>query len=89
MIKLDARLVILGLGIQIYSLFDVARKPQESFLQWPKWGWLIIVILFGLIGSLIWLAWGRKQTGGSSGPRRPRPPKDIPPDDNPDFLKNL
>ena len=89
MIKLDALLVILGLGIQIYSLFDVARKPQESFLQWPKWGWLIIVILFGLIGSLIWLVWGRKQTGGSSGPRRPRPPKDIPPDDNPDFLKNL
>ena len=61
MIKLDALLVILGLGIQIYALFDVARKPQESFLQWPKWGWLIIVILFGLIGSLLWILWGTER----------------------------
>ena len=88
MIKLDAILVIVGIGIQIYALLDVARKPQESFTQWPKWAWLIIVILFGLIGSLVWVLWGRKNNGGN-GPRRQKQRRDLPPDDNPDFLRNL
>lgn len=90
MIKFDALLVFLGIGVQIYALFDIARKPQESFTQWPKWAWLIVVILFGLIGSLVWVFWGRKKNGGGSGngPRR-RPGRDVPPDDNPDFLRNL
>lgn len=88
MIKIDALLVFIGIGIQIYSLFDVARKPQESFTHWPKWAWLIVVILFGLIGSLVWVLWGRKRNGGP-GPRRERRGKDLPPDDNPDFLRNL
>ena len=90
MIKLDALLVFIGIGVQIYALFDIARKPKESFTQWPKWAWLIVVILFGLIGSLVWVLWGRKKNGGSSGngPRR-RPGRDVPPDDNPDFLRNL
>ncbi len=88
MIKLDALLVFIGIGVQIYALFDIARKPQESFTQWPKWAWLIVVILFGLIGSLIWVLWGRKRNGGGNPPRR-RPMRDLPPDDNPDFLRNL
>ena len=89
MIKLDALLVFIGIGVQFYALFDIFRKPQESFTKWPKWAWIIIVILFGLIGSLVWLFWGRAKNGGSGGPRRPRPSKNIPPDDNPDFLRNL
>jgi heme/copper-type cytochrome/quinol oxidase subunit 2 len=90
MIKLDALLVFIGIGVQIYALIDVARTPQESFTQWHKWVWLIIVILFGLIGSLFWVVWGRRRNGnGGNGPRRPRPGKDLPPDDNPDFLRNL
>jgi hypothetical protein len=88
MIKVDALLVFIGIGVQIYALFDIARKPQESFTQWPKWAWLIVVILFGLIGSLVWVLWGRKRNGGN-GPRRQRPTRDLPPDDNPDFLRNL
>jgi Phospholipase_D-nuclease N-terminal len=88
MIKIDALLVFIGIGVQIYALFDIARKPQESFTQWPKWAWLIVVILFGLIGSLVWVLWGRKRNGGP-GPRRQRPTRDLPPDDNPDFLRNL
>jgi uncharacterized membrane protein len=89
MIKFDALLVFLGIGVQIYALFDVARTPQENFTKMPKWGWLLVVIFFGLIASLIWLVWGRKNNGGNGGPRRPRPTKNIPPDDNPDFLRNL
>jgi len=93
MIKLDALLVILGLGIQIYAIIDVARKPQESFVVWQKWVWLLVVIIISTIlvpiGPLIWIFWGRKRNGGTNGPKRPRQPKDIPPDDNPDFLRNL
>lgn len=89
MIKIDALLVFLGIGLQIYALFDVARAPQENFTKWPKWAWLIIVILFGLIGSLVWILWGRENNGGTPRAPRRRPGRDLPPDDNPDFLRNL
>ncbi len=89
MIKLEALLVFIGIGVQLYALFDIFRKPQDSFVKWPKWAWIIIVILFGLIGSLVWLVWGRGKNGGNGGPRRSRPSRNIPPDDNPDFLRNL
>jgi len=90
MIKIDAFLVLLSLGIYIYGILDVARKPQELFQIWNKNIWLLIVIvpLFIPVGSLTWLFWGRKRNGGN-GPSRKRPMRDIPPDDNPDFLRNL
>ena len=79
-------LVVLPLIIQIYCLIDCAQTPQENLRNLPKWGWILIIIVFSLIGSIGYLIAGRAPKRGF-GPGTKR--RVLPPDDDPDFLKNL
>ena len=83
---LDVLILLGGLAIWLYGLIDCARTEQEMVRNLPKWAWLIIIIIFGSLGSIAWLLVGRPKTVGL--PKR-RPNKMIPPDDNPEFLKKL
>jgi hypothetical protein len=56
-------LVLLGLvelGLMIWAVIDIIRRPAVLWGQ--KWIWLVIVILFGLVGPLVYLAVGRVQS---------------------------
>lgn len=86
MIKFDAFVLIISILIQLYSLFDCARTEQEQVRGLPKWAWLIVVILFGGFGGLLWLFVGKPKSGGQG---RGKKPRIIPPDDDPDFLRKL
>jgi hypothetical protein len=83
---LDVLLVVGEIAIQLYAIFDCAKTNQESVRNLPKWGWLLIVIIFGLFGSIAWLIAGRPRTPGTT---NRRPTRLIPPDDNDDFLRKL
>jgi len=50
----------------------------------------LLIVLFSPspIVSIAWLVLGRQRGRGNGGWKRP-PKKIIPPDDNPDFLRNL
>ena len=55
-------LVVLGiveLGLVIYCIVDIVRRPAVA--GGHKWVWIVIVVLFNLIGSIIYLAVGRAQ----------------------------
>ena len=67
----------------IYSIVDCALAERERVRGLPKAAWIPIVIVFPLIGGILWFAIGR--------PRRERPngPRALAPDDDPDFLRNL
>ncbi len=55
-------LVVLGiveLGLAIYCIVDIVRRPAVA--GGHKWVWIVIVALFNLIGSIIYLAVGRAQ----------------------------
>lgn len=81
-------LYLLPIAVTLYSLFDCARTPQEEVRRLPKWAWVLIIIIFELLGSLVWLFVGRpKKNPGSKNNRGPRRP--IAPDDDPDFLRSL
>jgi Phospholipase_D-nuclease N-terminal len=88
MVKVDAFILIISILLQLYSLFDCARTEQEQVRRLPKWGWLIVVLLFGGFGGLMWLLLGRPKNSGNGGGRRSKP-RIIPPDDDPDFLRKL
>ena len=83
---LDVLILVGGLAVWLYGLFDCARTEQEVVRNLPKWAWLIIIIIFGSIGAIAWLLIGRPKGLIVS---RKRPNRMIPPDDNPEFLKKL
>lgn len=86
---LDALIAIALVAIQIYAIFDVAKSSQDSVRNLPKWGWLLIVIFFGLFGSIGWFVAGRSTRLNGTPKIRPTSRRIIPPDDNEDFLRKI
>ena len=79
-------LIILAIVIDIYTLVDCAITPQEKVRRFPKWAWLLIIILTGIFGDSAWFIAGRPRKPGQN---RGGKGRIIPPDDNPDFLRKL
>ena len=77
---------VLPIALVIYALFDCASTPQENVRGLPKWAWILIIILFDLLGSIAWLIFGRPKRSQGGKPRRRGPSA---PDDDPDFLGSL
>ncbi|MFI6291731.1 PLD nuclease N-terminal domain-containing protein [Nonomuraea sp. NPDC050790] len=76
------------LVLWIYCLFDAITTPDEAARNLPKVLWVIIVLLFPLIGSLFWLVTGRPQRAAPRATGRP-PGTAANPDDDEEFLRRL
>jgi len=67
-------LVVLGiveLGLAIYCIVDIVRRPAVT--GGHKWVWIVIVAVFNLIGSIIYLAAGRAQPEAAEVRAEPEP----------------
>ena len=83
-------LVIISVVLTIYSLIECAQTEPDNVRNLPKWGWILIIIVFSIpipIGPIAWFIAGRPKGKGFGGFKAKR--KVLPPDDNPDFLKGL
>lgn len=67
MIRLEALLGVVSLALAIYCLIDVIRTPEGAAQHLPKIAWLVLVLLFPLVGSIAWLVAGRP--GRAAAPR--------------------
>jgi hypothetical protein len=78
--------VVIAVGLAIYALLDVATTPSSAVRNMPKWAWIaLIVIGAGIyIGPIAWLVAGRPKGRGRGGNRR-----QLPPDDDPDWLRKF
>jgi hypothetical protein len=85
---------LVTLVLWLYCLFDVITTPDPLCRNLPKLGWLVIVLLFPLVGSIVWLVAGRPER--AQAPARPGafPEYDRPgrfaatnPDDDEEFLR--
>ncbi|MCR6031192.1 hypothetical protein GGQ22_07015 [Nocardioides sp. zg-579] len=45
-----------------YCLVDAIVSDQARVRYLPKWAWIVIVLLFPLVGSIAWLVAGRPAT---------------------------
>ena len=86
-----ALLVVIGIALFVYTVFDLIATPSSRVRYLPKLVWFV-VLLFAPIGPLLWLYFGRMRTtspppkdGGVWTP----PPGPRGPDDDPDYLRNL
>jgi hypothetical protein len=62
MIRLELVFGLVGLCLWVYCLIEVIRSDEGAIRHLPKMAWLLIVLLFPLAGSLVWLAVGRPVT---------------------------
>ncbi len=51
-------IVVLELGLEIFCLVDIVRRPKT---KGPKWMWIVIVVLVNLIGPIVYLLIGREE----------------------------
>ncbi|MFF4582880.1 PLD nuclease N-terminal domain-containing protein [Streptomyces sp. NPDC001389] len=85
---------LLILALTIYAFIDCLNTPEEEVKSLPKGVWVLIILLFSIVGPAVWLLAGRKRTtaggaGGFGGGGRARRTQWVAPDDNPEFLRSL
>jgi hypothetical protein len=79
-------LVLLPIIFTIYTLVDCAGTDAAEIRNLPKWGWILLIIFFDLIGPIAyWIAGRPNRAGITRGNQR----RILPPDDDPDFLRKL
>ncbi|MFG2984041.1 PLD nuclease N-terminal domain-containing protein [Streptomyces sp. NPDC048258] len=78
---------LLILALTIYTFIDCLNTPEEEVKHLPKVVWVIIILLFSIVGPVVWLAAGKKRAAVGGG--RARRAQWVAPDDNPEFLKSL
>lgn len=52
-------ILILQLGLLIFALVDLARRPSAAHL--PRWAWAIIIIFVNIIGPIAYFLIGRSE----------------------------
>lgn len=83
---------LLIIALTIYTFIDCLNTPEEEVKHLPKVIWVIIILLFSIVGPVVWLFAGKKRSavgGGGFGGGRARRTQWVAPDDNPEFLKSL
>ena len=83
-----AILFILGLAafaLWVWAIVDVVKVPDDSmFRAGNKLVWVLVIVITGLIGAIIYLAVGRPAPGNRGGALSP--PADQPPPPPPGAL---
>jgi Phospholipase_D-nuclease N-terminal len=90
------------LVLAIYAIVDCLQTPDSELRGLPRFGWLVLIVLFPIIGSVVWLLAGRARGGaerprlawptvpGAGAPEQQRPARRmVAPDDDPEFLSQL
>jgi hypothetical protein len=87
-----AVLLVLGVVLLVYAIFDLLATPKAQVKQLPKIAWFVIVLV-PFVGPLLWMVVGHvrqappprpSSTGGWTPPPGPKGP-----DDDPDYLRGL
>ena len=61
MIKLELLLGIVTFALWVFCLVDAIGAPSNRVRNLPKVAWVILILLFPLVGSIAWLVAGRPE----------------------------
>ena len=84
-------------GLTLYTLLDAVRTPAHEARTLPKWLWVIVTLLFPVVGPIMWLILGRPKAQPAAGTPRPGfgqrrgtpAPSVSSPDDDEEYLRWL
>ena len=51
-------IVLLELGLMILALIDLSKRTAT---RGPRWAWIVIIVLFNLIGPILYFLFGRRE----------------------------
>jgi len=81
----------------VFVLVFVASAEPTTVRNLPKWAWILILVLFPVIGGIAYLVFGRPLSSGPASSdnfrfrgEAPKPRTGpVAPDDDPEFLREL
>lgn len=83
---------LLLIGFVVYCVIDIVRSDDDERLGVHPALWVLLVVLFPVIGGVVWLAVSRTRRGQRT-PYRAQatqaPAAPVAPDDDPEFLWRL
>ncbi|SDI93850.1 Phospholipase_D-nuclease N-terminal [Frankineae bacterium MT45] len=68
LVRLGGIFGLIGLFIWIYAVIDSIMAPSERIRLLPKAVWVLVVLLFTVLGSLLWFLFGRPYSAAGVGP---------------------
>lgn len=81
--------------LAIFCLVDAIQSRDDRVRNLPKWAWIVLILLFPLLGSIAWLVAGRPARV-AAGPTTAFPEYERPgraraanPDDDAEFLRKV
>jgi hypothetical protein len=83
MIKLELLVGVVSFALWVFCLVDVIGAPEHRIRHLPKIAWLLLVLLFPLVGSIAWLAVGRPDGSVARRSAHEREQPDFPQYDRP------
>jgi Phospholipase_D-nuclease N-terminal len=98
MVRVFLLLFAIELVLVVLALISCISAEPGQVRSLPKWGWIALIVLFPLIGSIAYFLTGRPLKKGSATgrwrvgggfPEPPRPPRPLAPDDDPEFLRKI
>lgn len=81
MVRVSIALLLIGLVVEIAAIVSCALTPEQQVRGIPKPLWLIVMLIFPILGAVLWFAFGRDRSAPAV--RR------VGPDDDPEFLRSL
>ncbi|MFE6964085.1 PLDc N-terminal domain-containing protein [Agromyces sp. NPDC057679] len=88
-------LTILTLAALVYALVDIIMRDESDVKHLPKFGWILLVVLLPLIGTVLWFVLGRERSSagrrgtrtgtvrGADAPAAPAGPQTVMPSSGP------
>jgi hypothetical protein len=92
-----AVLFLLDLAVLVVALIDCLSVDEGEIRALPRIWWVLLILLFSPIGGIAWFVAGRPQRTapkpkvwhpGNGFPEAQRP-RELAPDDNPEFLRGI
>lgn len=77
-------LVLVSIGLVVYTVVDALQHPEERPFNLPRVLWVVLMVFFPPVGSIVWLAL-RYVRGTGTTPRD----RFVAPEDDPDYLRWL
>jgi phospholipase D-like protein len=102
MMQRMARLYLLMFGLEILltiaALISCLSAEEDDVRALPRLVWVVAILLFPLVGAIVYFVAGRPLTAGASGgtwtasgggAEAHRPQRTVAPDDDPEFLRAI